>query len=118
MIYVPTLLGELQKDHVRLARHERERLGIDHADAGAWLVDEWGRLVVAETGRQRGEVIGHPHTAASDQTWGSPEPSSVHGPTDEPEPSMVHRYWPSATSTTSAVTHHAWPVPTAWASQA
>jgi diguanylate cyclase (GGDEF)-like protein len=31
----------LQRAHRELAAHERRRLGLDHADAGSWLMREW-----------------------------------------------------------------------------
>jgi len=37
-------IATLQADHVTTARHEHEheRLGVDHAAAGAWLIESWG----------------------------------------------------------------------------
>jgi diguanylate cyclase (GGDEF)-like protein len=33
--------GEQQKDHREIAAHERRRIGVDHADVGAWLMKQW-----------------------------------------------------------------------------
>src|SRR5712675_2690381 len=33
--------GELQKNHRELAAHERKRIGVDHADVGVWLMQQW-----------------------------------------------------------------------------
>jgi diguanylate cyclase (GGDEF)-like protein len=33
--------GDLQKNHRELGAHERKRVGVDHADVGAWLMRQW-----------------------------------------------------------------------------
>jgi diguanylate cyclase (GGDEF)-like protein len=41
---------DLQRNHVALAAHERKRLQVDHAEAGAWTMRKWnlpGRLCAA-----------------------------------------------------------------------
>jgi diguanylate cyclase (GGDEF)-like protein len=33
--------AELQRSHAQMLPHERKRLGVDHAEAGAWLMRQW-----------------------------------------------------------------------------
>jgi diguanylate cyclase (GGDEF)-like protein len=47
---------ELQRAHRELAAHERRRLGLDHAEAGAWLLTEW-KLPARLT-----EAVAHSHS--------------------------------------------------------